>query len=167
MDTMDDDDALAVVRPTRWKTRDDPSGATGGTLSLGSRDDDDVDDDDVNMDDVSREWDERVVREDDAAFDQLLDLAEGAMHSVRLKASPARTEPRETEEEDDDNDDDDKEGSEVDDEGSEGDGRAAVMEHDASVETRESSDVSESDSFEFHVDDAETVSYTHLRAHET
>jgi hypothetical protein len=122
MDAMDDDGGLAVVRPTRWKTRDDhpvkenadPSGATGGKLSLGSRDDD-ADDDDVNMDDVSREWDERVVREDDAAFDQLLDLAEGAMHSVRLKASPAKADDRR-----DDDDDDDDEGSEYDDDDDDG-----------------------------------------------
>ena len=168
---MDEDGGLAVVRPTRWKTRDDhlvkenadPSEATGGKLSLGSRDDDDADHDDVNMDDVSREWDERVVREDDAAFDQLLDLAEGAMHSVRLKASPAKTEPRETE----DDDDDDDEGSEVDeyDEYDEydvaddvADDRAAEMEHDASEansahSARENSDVSASSSFDFDVDE--------------
>ena len=149
---MDDDDGLAVVRPTRWKTRDDPSEATGGKLSLGSRDDDDADHDDVNMDDVSREYDERVVREDDAAFDQLLDLAEGAMHSVRLKASPAKTEPRETED-----DDDDDEGSEVDeyDEYDVADDRAAEMEHDASEanSARENSDVSASSSFDFDVDE--------------
>ena len=165
MDAMDDDGGLAVVRPTRWKTRDDhpvkenadPSGATGGKLSLGSRDDD-ADDDDVNMDDVSREWDERVVREDDAAFDQLLDLAEGAMHSVRLKASPAKADDRR-----DDDDDDDDEGSEYDDDddddGSEydeydvDDDRTADMQHDASVATQENSDVSESSSFDFHVDE--------------
>jgi hypothetical protein len=163
MDAMDDDGGLAVVRPTRWKTRDDhpvkenadPSGATGGKLSLGSRDDD-ADDDDVNMDDVSREWDERVVREDDAAFDQLLDLAEGAMHSVRLKASPAKADDRR-----DDDDDDDDEGSEYDDDddGSEydeydvDDDRTADMQHDASIATQENSDVSESSSFDFHVDE--------------
>ena len=157
---MDEDGGLAVVRPTRWKTRDDhlvkenadPSEATGGKLSLGSRDDDDADHDDVNMDDVSREYDERVVREDDAAFDQLLDLAEGAMHSVRLKASPAKTEPRETED-----DDDDDEGSEVDeyDEYDVADDRAAEMEHDASEanSARENSDVSASSSFDFDVDE--------------
>jgi hypothetical protein len=164
MDAMDDDGGLAVVRPTRWKTRDDhpvkenadPSGATGGKLSLGSRDDD-ADDDDVNMDDVSREWDERVVREDDAAFDQLLDLAEGAMHSVRLKASPAKADDRR-----DDDDDDDDEGSEYDDDDDDGseydeydvdDDRTADMQHDASVATQENSDVSESSSFDFHVDE--------------
>ena len=157
---MDEDGGLAVVRPTRWKTRDDhlvkenadPSEATGGKLSLGSRDDDDADHDDVNMDDVSREYDERVVREDDAAFDQLLDLAEGAMHSVRLKASPAKTEPRETED-----DDDDDEGSEVDeyDEYDVADDRAAEMEHDASEanSARENSDDSASSSFDFDVDE--------------
>ena len=157
---MDEDGGLAVVRPTRWKTRDDhlvkenadPSEATGGKLSLGSRDDDDADHDDVNMDDVSREYDERVVREDDAAFDQLLDLAEGAMHSVRLKASPAKTEPRETED-----DDDEDEGSEVDeyDEYDVADDRAAEMEHDASEanSARENSDDSASSSFDFDVDE--------------
>ena len=166
MDAMDDDGGLAVVRPTRWKTRDDhpvkenadPSGATGGKLSLGSRDDD-AEDDDVNMDDVSREWDERVVREDDAAFDQLLDLAEGAMHSVRLKASPAKADDRR---DDDDDDDDDDEGSEYDDDDDDGseydeydvdDDRTADMQHDASVATQENSDVSESSSFDFHVDE--------------
>ena len=141
---MDDDDGLAVVRPTRWKTRDDPSEATGGTLSLGSRDDDDADDDDVNVDDVSREWDERVVREDDAAFDRLLDLTEGAMRSVRVRASPAKPEPRETKDDDDGGD------------GSESDARAAATERDAGVETRTNSDVSESDAFDLRVDDAET-----------
>ena len=161
---MDEDGGLAVVRPTRWKTRDDhlvkenadPSGATGGELSLGSRDDDDADHDDVNMDDVSREYDERVVREDDAAFDQLLDLAEGAMHSVRLKASPAKTEPRETED-----DDDEDEGSEVDeyDEYDVADDRAAEMEHDASEanSVRENSDVSASSSFDFDVEEPDAA----------
>ena len=156
---MDEDGGLAVVRPTRWKTRDDhlvkenadPSEATGGKLSLGSRDDDDADHDDVNMDDVSREYDERVVREDDAAFDQLLDLAEGAMHSVRLKASPAKTEPRETEDDDDDDE------LEVDEYGEEawrrprcGDGARRQR---GELGAEKNSDVSASSSFDFDVDE--------------
>ena len=71
---------------------------------------------------------------------------------MRLKASPAKTEPRETED-----DDDEDEGSEVDeyDEYDVADDRAAEMEHDASEanSVRENSDVSASSSFDFDVEE--------------
>ena len=154
MDGMDDGDGLAVVRPTRWKTRESYENAdprATGKISIGSHNHnhDDSDSDDVNMNDTSQEWDTRGGREDDAAFDNLLDMTENAMQSVRLKASPGKRDPEEEEEEDED-----EEGSqEYDEDDHEHDGSEAYDEHSVEDDTYASgSHESESSSFDFDVD---------------
>ena len=105
-DVPDDDGLFTVVRPTRWKSRDD--GATvdpdllddeldttsytlGPDTPSPAKDDDD-DHVELGMDDISAEWAE-PPGEDEAALGHLLASAERALESVRRKGSPAKPEP--------------------------------------------------------------------------
>ena len=105
-DVPDDDGPFTVVRPTRWKSRDD--GATvdpdllddeidttsytlGPDTPSPAKDDDD-DHVELGMDDISAEWAE-PPGEDEAALGHLLASAERALESVRRKGSPAKPEP--------------------------------------------------------------------------
>ena len=159
MDGMDDESGLAVVRPTRWKTSEfhenaDPRvmGKHSHSLVSPNHDrSDSSDDDEVNMADTSREMDERDIHVDDAAFDQLITMTEGAMQSVRLKASPGKADLEEEAFESEDPTEDD------DDDGYDESYGSDAAEHETNGTSSQShedghSQISESSSFDFDVD---------------
>ena len=103
------------------------------------------------MADTSREMDERDIHVDDAAFDQLITMTEGAMQSVRLKASPGKADlEEEAFESEDPTEDDDDDGYDE----SYGSDAAEHETNGASSQSHEDghSQISESSSFDFDVD---------------